>query len=195
MSGDVHVRIRERLGGRFPGATRLVICCRGTGVQAMEAMRVLMGRLKLTVNEDKTRRCRIPQEHFDFLGYAFGRCDSKQTGKAYIGTRPSKKSVHKVCRTISEATRRQALGQSVAEQVVALNRILVGWANYFCLGPVSPAYVVLDRHATRRLRWWLCLKHKQPGRGTSRYPDRYLHSRLGLARLSVRTRYLSWAKA
>ena len=26
MSGDVHVRFRERLGGRFPGATRLVVC-------------------------------------------------------------------------------------------------------------------------------------------------------------------------
>ena len=26
MSGDVHVRFRERLGGQFPGATRLVVC-------------------------------------------------------------------------------------------------------------------------------------------------------------------------
>lgn len=25
MSGDVHVRFRERLGGRFPGAPRLII--------------------------------------------------------------------------------------------------------------------------------------------------------------------------
>ena len=26
MSGDVHVRFCERLGGRVPGATRLVLC-------------------------------------------------------------------------------------------------------------------------------------------------------------------------
>ena len=30
MSGDVHVRFREHLGGRFPGVTRLVILCRSS---------------------------------------------------------------------------------------------------------------------------------------------------------------------
>lgn len=188
--------LEARLQARLVNfADDFVICCGGTGEQAMEAMRVMMGRLKLTVNKAKPRRCRIPQEHFDFLGYTFGRCYSEQTGKAYIGTRPSKKSVRKICRTISEITGRQRLGQSAAEQVVALNRILVGWANSFSLGPVSPVYAALDRHATRRLRRWLCLKHKQWMRGMTRYPDRHLHYSLGLARLSVRTRYLPWTKA
>jgi hypothetical protein len=59
-------------------ADDFVICCRGTGKQAMEAMRTMMGRLKLTVNEEKTGRCRIPQERFDFLGYTFGRCYAVQ---------------------------------------------------------------------------------------------------------------------
>jgi hypothetical protein len=34
----------------------------------MVAMRGMMSRLKLSVNEAKTRRCRISQEYFDFLG-------------------------------------------------------------------------------------------------------------------------------
>ena len=34
------------------------------------------------------------------------------------------------------------------------------WANYFSLGQVSPAYSAVNRHAVRRLRRWLCLKHK-----------------------------------
>ena len=32
-----------------------MICCRGTAEEAMDAMRDMMGRLKLTVNETKTQ--------------------------------------------------------------------------------------------------------------------------------------------
>jgi len=32
----------------------------------------LMTGLKLTVNETKTRVCKLPEEKFDFLGYTFG---------------------------------------------------------------------------------------------------------------------------
>lgn len=30
----------------------------------------MMGQLKLTVNEEKTRTCRLPEEELDFLGYS-----------------------------------------------------------------------------------------------------------------------------
>ena len=36
-------------------------------------MRTMMSKLKLTVNEQKTRLCRLPEETFDFLGYTLGR--------------------------------------------------------------------------------------------------------------------------
>jgi hypothetical protein len=32
-----------------------------------------MSKLKLTVNEEKTRICKVPEGEFDFLGYTFGR--------------------------------------------------------------------------------------------------------------------------
>jgi group II intron reverse transcriptase/maturase len=188
--------LEARLQARIVNfADDFVICCRGTGEQAMEAMRRMMGRLKLTVNEAKTRRCRIPQGHFDFLGYTFGRCYSTQTGRAYIGTRPSTKSIQKVCRTVSEVTSRRWLLNASEDRVMTLNRILVGWANYFSLGPVSKAYRAVDRHATARLRRWLRKKHQHPGQGTARFPDEHLYDVLGLQRLSLRTRDFPWAKA
>jgi group II intron reverse transcriptase/maturase len=183
--------LEERLQARIVNfADDFVICCRGTGEQAMEAMRTMMERLKLTVNEEKTTRCQIPQGRFDFLGYTFGRCYSPKTGRVYIGTRPSSKSIKKVCRTVNEATSRRWLLKDSEDRVEVLNRVLIGWANYFSLGQVSPAYRAVERYTTERLRRWLCQKHKRPDRGTARFPDAHLHEVLGLQRLSVRTRNL-----
>jgi group II intron reverse transcriptase/maturase len=175
-------------------ADDFVICCRpGRGTAAMRAMRQIMQTLKLTVNEAKTRQCRVPDESFDFLGYTLGRCYSPKTGKAYIGTRPSRKKVRSLCREISELTSRRWTLLPEPDRVARINRKLTGWSNYFCLGPVSKAYKAVDNHVRRRLRQWLCAKHKVPGRGTSRFPDEYLHTELGLVRLELRTRNFSWA--
>ena len=81
------------------------------------------------------------------------------------------------------------------DRVARLNRLLVGWANYFCLGPVSKAYRAVDAHARYQLRWWLCRKHKVSGRGLSRFPDEYLYQTLRLVRLPTLTRNLPWANA
>jgi RNA-directed DNA polymerase len=176
-------------------ADDFVICCRGTAAQAMAAMREMMQRLRLTVNEDKTRRCRVWDESFEFLGYTIGRCYSPKTGKVYLGTKPSKKTIARVCGEISELTKpRWGLIDS-EEQVGRINRKLEGWSNYFRLGPVSKAYRAVDRHTAHRLRQWLRKKHKVQGRGTTRYPDAYLYQKLNLIRLDVRTRNFAWAKA
>src|SRR5208282_1657056 len=43
----------------------------GKGQEAYVAMKRMMEKLGLTVNEDKTRLCRVPEETFEFLGYSF----------------------------------------------------------------------------------------------------------------------------
>src|SRR5262245_2431138 len=51
-------------------ADDLVILCRkGKAQQALHRLREIMGKLKLTVNEEKTRICKVPEGEFDFLGY------------------------------------------------------------------------------------------------------------------------------
>jgi RNA-directed DNA polymerase len=176
-------------------ADDFVICCRGTAHKAQSAMRSMLERLKLTVNEGKTKLCRVPEETFDFLGYTFGRCYSPQTGRAYLGTRPAKKKVRKLCESLGEQTSRRFLLLDAAEMVARLNRQLRGWANYFRLGPVSGAYRAVDRYVTHRLRRWLCAKHKVPGAGTTRFPDEYLYQELELIRLPRLPRNFPRAKA
>src|SRR2546428_2639646 len=120
MRRELHVRFCEGGGVRFPSATRLVICSRARADEALVAMRSMMSRLKLTVNESKTRVCQLPEEKFDFLGYTFGRCYSPKTGRAYWGTTPStpsKKRVQRLCKSISEMTRRSQTQQDAATLV------------------------------------------------------------------------------
>ena len=175
-------------------ADDFVICCRGTASEAMLAMRSMMERLKLTVNEEKTSVRQVPAQTVDFLGYTIGRSYSAKTGRSYIGTRPSKKSIQSATARISELTARQMTLLEADEVVRRLNRLLRGWGNYFCLGPVSRAYRAVDAHTVHRLRQWLRRKHKVSGKGYARYSDKYLHERLGLVCLTTRTRNFPWAK-
>jgi group II intron reverse transcriptase/maturase len=174
-------------------ADDLVICCRGRAEEALTTMRNIMTKLKLTVNETKTRVCKLPEEKFDFLGYTFGRCYSLKTGRAYLGTVPSKKRVIRICKMISELTGGDQLLLDQERVVAKLNRTMIGWANYFCLGPVSKAYQAVDQHARNRLLQWLCAKHKVLGSGTKRFPEKSLHEVLGLVCLNQRTSNFPWA--
>jgi group II intron reverse transcriptase/maturase len=64
-------------------ADDLVILCRkGKAEDALQRLREIMGKLKLTVNDEKTRICKVPEGEFDFLGYTFGRMYSARTGTA-----------------------------------------------------------------------------------------------------------------
>ena len=185
----------KRLGAHIVNyADDFVILCRGSAQEAQERMQKIMKVLKLTVNEKKTKTCQLPEESFDFLGYTIGRCYSTRTGRAYLGTRPAKKRIQRICADVSEQTQRSRQGKQAVDLVAGLNRKLRGWANYFCLGPVSKAYRAVGSHTRQRLRHWLCRKHKKAGTGMRAYPDEYLYETLGLFRLETQTANLPWAK-
>jgi RNA-directed DNA polymerase len=176
-------------------ADDFVICCRNTAVEAMTALRGMMSRLKLTLNEAKTRLCQAPDEPFNFLGYTLGRCYASKTGRAYIGVRPSDKKIQGLFREIHEQTDRRWLWLEPEEMVGRLNQLLGGWANYFSLGTVTAAYRKVTAHACHRLRQWLVRKYRVQGSRWSRFSDAYLHETLGLIRLQRRRIGPSCAKA
>ena len=75
------------------------------------------------------------------------------------------------------------------------NRATLGWANYSRLGQVAPPYAAIDAQATKRLRQWLCRKHKVKSGKYVRYPDERLWQSMGLTRLKGQTASIAWAKA
>ena len=164
-------------------------------MEMLEAVKRIMEELKLPVNERKTRCLRCPEEALEFLGYRIGRNYRRRGRGSYIGTRPSQASVGSICRRISEWTAPRNGVVLPGQMVEHLNRVMTGWANYYGLGQVSPAYRAIDCHAVRRLRQWLCRRHKVRSGGTVRFTDERLRQDYGLTCLGSRTRSFPWAKA
>src|SRR5205807_3988252 len=84
----------------------MILCKKGKAEEAVQRLREIMGKLKLTVNEEKTRICTVPEGQFDFLGYTFGRMYSARTGQARLGYRPSKKSIKRMVENVHALTTR-----------------------------------------------------------------------------------------
>jgi len=164
-------------------ADDFVICCRGTAQEAMTVMQDMMTTLKLTVNETKTHVREVPVETFDFLGYTFGLHWTHRTRRKLLCGAPSKKRIARVCERISAITDRRRSGLDPEEVVGELNRVLRGWAGYFCLGPVSDTYRMINTHVRYRFRKWWGAKHKAHKFGPCWYWSPWLERTFGLLQL------------
>src|SRR2546429_6711111 len=144
--------------------------------------------------EVHVRFCESLGVRFPGATQPFGRCYSTKTGRAYLGTTPSTKRVQRICASISEETGRNKTTLDAKVVVKKLNQMLNGWANYFCLDPVSKAYRAVDKHTRKRLRQWLCIKHKVRWPGKKRFPTASFYQVLGLVSLTEQTASRPWAK-
>jgi group II intron reverse transcriptase/maturase len=171
--------LEQRLDSRIVNyADDFVILCRRGAAEALAHTRDLMGRLRLTLNETKTRLCCVPEDSFTFLGYTFGRAYAVG-GRPYVGAWPSTKTLMRTREALRHLTRTNAPipDETMVKQ---LNQKLRGWANYFSYGTLSKAYRTVGIAVRTRLQRWLCRKHKKRGLGVKQYPAGYLYGTLGL---------------
>jgi RNA-directed DNA polymerase len=99
-------------------------------------LREELGKLDLTVNEDKSHVVDFGAgEAFDFLGYTFRLVDGRKTpGKKMVLARPQKKKRTEFLRQLGE-TMRKCLHRPVVEVVQRIvNPRVRGWVNYFRWG-------------------------------------------------------------
>jgi group II intron reverse transcriptase/maturase len=136
----------------------VVLCPQGQAERAMLLLRRFLARLKLTVNEEKTR-ITTAQEGFDFLGVHFRKRPTRRDVRRwYCYAWPSRRSMQRVrdkIRTVVGVDPRPSL----AEKVKYLNPIIRGWGNYFrCLNS-SEHFLKVDHFVREKLWRWVRRKH------------------------------------
>ena len=164
-------------------ADDFVILSRGKAKEALTWTSGVMDRLKLTLNATKTCVRNARKETFDFLGYTFGlRVVYTRNGRRAMDARPSKKSIDRLKRKLHEVLRPWNAGtwEEVAGQV---NRMLVGWSNYFSHGTLYLVYRAVDNHVYDRVRHFLRRRHKVQSGGTSLLPTGKSLKAWGIVRL------------
>ena len=113
----------------------------------------LLSRMKLQLNEEKSRVVFAQEESFDFLGHTFRYSDDLYGRPVkYWNVEPSKKSQKKVRQKIREYLSKNS--HKAPEILVDdLNAILRGWINYFTIEGVT-----YPDKAKRNLRYYLGIK-------------------------------------
>lgn len=163
-------------------ADDFVILSRGHAEEALEWTRGVMTRLKLTLNESKTCIRDARREPFNFLGYTFGPACYPVTGSRYLAAQPSAKSLKRLKEKLHDVLHRGNVAPW-AEVVERANRILRGWANYFCYGTLSKGYRAIDNYVYHRAIRMLSKRHRVSSRGTCKFPGAKVFGELGIQRL------------
>ena len=169
-------------------ADDFVVLCRGKTDAPLAAVRHVLDRLDLTLNESKTRIVDARQESFIFLGFEIRMSKSRRSGKRYTHICPAAKSLAKIKERITQMTGRERTPIPLENIVGSMNATLRGWTNYFHYKNSSKVLDKVKTHAEERLRTHLMKRHKVKDRGTGigRFPSQQLYTRYGLYKVPQR---------
>jgi len=151
--------------------------------------KTLEGRLRLTINREKTRTVRMtdPQAALCFLGFVLRyEWDCFGRPKQYLRQEPSPKAEAHLRETLRELTAPKWGWMPPAMLIARVNQTLRGWQAYFRHGHPKRVFYRLDGHLLTRFRQHLRRRSQRGHRIPHGLPlDTYLQ-RLGLQFLKLK---------
>lgn len=157
---DEFDRELERRGHRFvryADDCQVFVQSERAGHRVMASLvRFLEGRMRLSVNREKSAVRRPEDVHF--LGFRF---EKREGGDVEVHL--SAKAAKRLARTIREMTPR-TWGRSLTSCIEAIGRYLTGWMTHFrlCTGNGARQLAFFDAHIRRRLRMIVVRQRKRP---------------------------------
>jgi RNA-directed DNA polymerase len=151
----------------------LAVLCptKQAAIDAQHLLATWLGTRGLRLSEAKTR-IRHLTEGFDFLGFNIRHYPTPHSSRRgyKLLIKPSKDSIQQIRRKF-KALWRQHVGSPTVALINALNLLIRGWSQYFCIGVASEAFTDLDhfmygraqrdmkrRHPTKS-GWWRTQKY------------------------------------
>jgi RNA-directed DNA polymerase len=149
-------------------ADDLVVLCRWRPAETyMPKLQAMLARLRVTVNEDKTRIVSA-SEGFDFLGVHFLKQQTPR-GRQFCYCWPSRRSMQRVRDKIRTLIGRETR-VPLSEKTARLNPVLRGWGAYFSWLNAARHFRLIDKYVDYKLRRWLRDKHQRRHRRFWRTP-------------------------
>jgi group II intron reverse transcriptase/maturase len=181
-------------------ADDFVVLCRTKAAveEAERRVRIVLGRLGLTLHPEKTRRVDLSwgKEGFDFLGCHLrkrlsGPIWERERKRVYfLQRRPSQRSLARVRARVKALTPRRRCHEDLRRVIADLNPVLRGWGEYFRTGNAAQKFNQVDTYVWQRLRSLVRKRkgrHLRPGE-IERWTRVSFHA-LGLHRLRGTVRY------
>jgi len=140
---------------RYADDLNVYVRTQRSGERVMTSLRKLFEKLKLRVNEAKSKVNRATKSKF--LGFSFWVAKGR-----LIRRRVAPQAIERMKERVRELTRRSA-GRSLAQIGKPLGTYLVGWKAYFRLAETPGAFADIDGWVRHRLRA-VQLKHWKRGR-------------------------------
>jgi RNA-directed DNA polymerase len=165
-------------------ADDFVILSQGYAAEALAWTKAVVTKLGLSLNEAKTSLKDARTERFDFLGYSFGPHCYQKDGQRYMGASPSAKSVERVKTKVSDLLVPGNM-QPWPDVCRQLNSLLGGWSAYFSHGTLRRTHRAIDHYVCDRVRHFLGRRHKESGRGTTRFSRDTIFGALGVLALDT----------
>jgi RNA-directed DNA polymerase len=152
-------------------ADDVVVMCRtrAEAERALEALRLILSELGLTLKDAKTRIVELREggEGLDFLGFHHHWVRGNTPASrhlCFLARWPSRQAMAHARHRIRELTDRRRLLLPVDEVVQDVNRFLRGWAGYFRYGNSAVAFDKITFHALVRLAGFIAKRHNRTGR-------------------------------
>ena len=147
-------------------ADDFVVMCKSAKLveEAERRVGIILGRLKLDLNPEKTRKVDLSfgKEGFDFLGCNLRKClsgrllEEKNLKRHFLQRCPSARSMKRIRQKVKDLTGSERNGvKDVRVLIKDLNPILQGWGNYFRTGNAAIKFNSVDRYVWRRLHRFL----------------------------------------